>query len=134
MSSRQVSLDCVPAGSSSNDPRRKAHGCPEAGGLFVSLRVTQCDLFHLVVGKLPFDSSDDREVLRMQVMQSLESPELKGRGISHHLQYFIEKMMAKDLAARYQSWEELTGDVRAQIEGREALDFERSARQRQRRS
>jgi len=95
-----------------------------------SLGVT---LFHLVVGKLPFDSSDDREVLRMQVMESLRSPELQGRGISNHLQYFIEKMMAKDLEARYQSWEELTGDVRAQIEGREALDFERRARERHRR-
>ena len=69
----------------------------------------------------------------MQVMESLRSPELQGRGISHHLHYFIEKMMAKDLEARYQSWQELIDDVRAQIEGREALDFERSARQRQRR-
>lgn len=95
-----------------------------------SLGVT---LFHLVVGRLPFESSDDREVLRMQVMESLSSPELKGRGLSHHLQYFIEKMMAKDLEARYQSWEELMEDVRGQIEGREALDYERQARQRMKR-
>jgi serine/threonine-protein kinase len=87
-------------------------------------------LFHLVVGRLPFESSDDREVLRMQVMDSLSSPELKGRGLSHHVHYFIEKMMAKDLEARYQSWAELIGDVRAQIEGRNSLDFEREARSR----
>lgn len=92
-----------------------------------SLGVT---LFHLVVGRLPFASSDDREVLRMQVMESLKSPELKSRGLSHHLHYFIEKMMAKDLEARYQSWDELIGDIGRQIEGRESLDFEKQVRQR----
>ncbi len=85
-----------------------------------SLGVT---LFHLVIGKLPFASSDDREVLRMQIMQSLSSAELKGRGLSPHLHYFVEKMMAKDKDLRYQSWEELVGDIRAQLEGRDALDF-----------
>jgi serine/threonine protein kinase len=85
-------------------------------------------LFHLVVGRLPFESSDDREVLRMQIMQSLKSPELKSRGLSHHMHYFIEKMMAKDVEARYQSWQELIDDVRQQIEGREALDFEKQIR------
>jgi serine/threonine-protein kinase len=89
-------------------------------------------LFHLVVGRLPFESSDDREVLRMQVMQSLSSPELKSRGLSHHLHYFIEKMMAKDPTERYQSWQELIDDVRAQIEGRDSLDFEKDARARRR--
>jgi serine/threonine-protein kinase len=92
-----------------------------------SLGVT---LFHLVVGRLPFESSDDREVLRMQVMEALSSPELKSRGLSHHLHYFIEKMMAKDLEARYQSWAELTEDIRGQIEGRESLDYEAEVRAR----
>ncbi len=89
-------------------------------GDIYSLGVT---LFHLVVGRLPFESSDNREVLRMQVMESLRSPELKGRGLSHHLHYFIEKMMAKNLEARYQSWDELISDIRTQIEGRDSLDF-----------
>jgi serine/threonine-protein kinase len=89
-------------------------------------------LFHLVVGRLPFESSDDREVLRMQVMQSLNSPELKSRGLSHHLHYFVEKMMAKDPTERYQSWQELIDDVRGQIEGRDSLDFEKDARARRR--
>jgi serine/threonine-protein kinase len=82
-------------------------------------------LFHLVVGRLPFESSDDAEVLRMQVMQSLSSPELKSRGLSPHLHYFVEKMMAKDAELRYQSWDELLADIRSQIEGREKLDFDR---------
>ena len=90
-------------------------------------------LFHLVIGRLPFESSDDHEVLRMQVMESLSSPELKSRGLSPHLHYFIEKMMAKDAEVRYQSWDELLQDIREQIEGRESLDYGRDARARTRR-
>jgi len=89
-----------------------------------SLGVT---LFHLVVGRLPFDSSSDAAILRMQVMQSLSSPELKSRGLSPHLHYFVEKMMAKEAELRYQSWDELLGDIRAQLEGRERLDFDRGS-------
>jgi len=89
-----------------------------------SLGVT---LFHLVVGRLPFDSSSDAEILRMQVMQSLSSPELKSRGLSPHLHYFVEKMMAKEADLRYQSWDELLGDIRGQLEGRRHLEFEREA-------
>ncbi|MFT6363188.1 MAG: serine/threonine-protein kinase [Planctomycetota bacterium] len=82
-------------------------------------------LFQLVIGRLPFDSSDDREILRMQVMDSLSSPELRGRNFSPHLSYFIEKMMAKEADHRYQSWSELIEDVAGQIEGHEDLDFSR---------
>ncbi len=85
-------------------------------------------LFHIVVGRLPFDSSDDREVLRMQVMESLSSPELRKRGISPHLHYFIERMMAKEAEHRFQNWAELIREVREQLEGRESLDFEADAR------
>jgi serine/threonine-protein kinase len=85
-------------------------------------------LFQLVIGRLPFESSDDREVLRMQVMESLSSPELKGRGFTPHLSYFIEKMMAKEANHRYQSWTELIEDVAGQIEGRASLDFSRPQR------
>ena len=91
-------------------------------------------LFHIVVGRLPFESSDDREVLRMQIMESLSSPELKGRGISPLLQYFIEKMVAKDAGDRYQSWSELIDDVRSNVAGRDSLDFEKEARGRSSRS
>jgi len=108
-------------------PEQARGGAADERSDIYSLGVT---LFHLVVGRLPFESSDDREVLRMQVMDSLKSPELKSRGLSHHLQYFIEKMMAKDAEARYQSWQELIDDVRSQIEGREELDFESQIRAR----
>ncbi len=85
-------------------------------------------LFHLVVGRLPFESSDDRETLRMQIMESLTSPELKGRGISPHLHYFIEKMMAKEADHRFQNFAELIAEIREQLRGASSLDFESSAR------
>jgi len=84
-------------------------------------------LFHMVCGRLPFESSDDREVLRMQVMESLSSKELKGRGFSPHLQYFVEKMVAKEADHRYQSWSELIEDVQGQLDGWADLDFENTA-------
>jgi len=87
-------------------------------------------LFQILVGRLPFEGSDDQEVLRKQVMESLSSPELKGRGISPHMHYFVEKMMAKDAEARYQTWAELIDDFRAQLAGREDLDFDRDLRRR----
>lgn len=86
-------------------------------------------LFHFVVGRLPFEGSDDRDVLRKQVMESLSSPELKGRDISPHLQYFIEKMVAKEAEHRYQCWAELIDDISDQLKGRDDLDFEKQARQ-----
>ncbi len=87
-------------------------------------------LFHLAVGRLPFESSDDREVLRMQVMQSFSSPELKSRGFSPHFQYFIEKMVAKDKEHRYQRWSELIEDIRAQLAGRADFDSKRGLQRR----
>lgn len=87
-------------------------------------------LFHIVVGRLPFESSDDREVLRMQVMESLSSRELKGRSISVHMQYFIEKMVAKEAADRYQNWSELIRDVKEQLEGFDSMDFTHDPRRR----
>ena len=85
-------------------------------------------LFHIVVGRLPFESSDDCEILRMQIMESLSSAELRTRGISPHLHYFLEKMVAKEAGDRYQSWAELIADVREQLAGRADLDFEEGAR------
>jgi len=80
-------------------------------------------LFQLVVGRLPFEAADDREVLAMQVLRSLDSPELKRRGVSPHLHYLVQRMMSKDPADRYPSWPALVADVEALLAGRQGLDW-----------
>ncbi|MEM8712006.1 MAG: serine/threonine-protein kinase [Planctomycetota bacterium] len=83
-------------------------------------------LYQLTIGSLPFEGGDE-DVLRAHVMERLSSPELKSRGHSPHLHYFIEKMMSKDAELRYQSWDEALTDVREQVEGRQSLDFKAAA-------
>ncbi|MDP6963827.1 MAG: serine/threonine-protein kinase, partial [Planctomycetota bacterium] len=63
-----------------------------------SLGVT---LYHLVLGELPFVASDDAELLRMQVLNSLKGAAMKGGKVSPMVHYFLEKMMAKDRDVRY---------------------------------
>ncbi len=99
--------------------------CADLRSDIYSLGVT---LFQLTVGRLPFEGEGDDDTLRKAVMESLSSPELKSRGLSPHLHYFIEKMMAKEAEVRYQSWEELIQDVRSQVVGRETLDYMRDAK------
>ncbi len=89
-----------------------------------SLGVT---LYQLTIGKLPFDGDESEDVLRQHVMEKLSSPELKGRGHSPYLQYFIEKMMSKEADLRYQDWPELVTDIEEQVRGAESLDFKASA-------
>lgn len=89
-----------------------------------SLGVT---LYHLVVGELPFTGSDQSEILRKQIVESLSSPMLKGRNISPHMHYFIEKMMAKEREIRYQNPQELIADIERTIQGKKSLTFDPGA-------
>lgn len=78
-------------------------------------------LFQLVVGKLPFGESGDREVLAARLLAELNSPELKSLRISQHVHYFIQRMMAIDPGIRYQSPAELISDIEEQIQGKKSL-------------
>ncbi|MBL8896798.1 MAG: serine/threonine protein kinase [Planctomycetes bacterium] len=82
-------------------------------------------LYQLVLGKLPFEGASSEEVLRKQVVDSLSAVDLKGRKISPHLHYFIEKMMAKERELRYQDPHELILDIEAQIRGKKSLEYSR---------
>ncbi|MCA9000937.1 MAG: serine/threonine protein kinase [Planctomycetes bacterium] len=85
-----------------------------------SLGVT---LFQMTVGRLPFESKPGEDVLRQHVLEVFRSSELKGRALSPQLQYFIEKMLAKDAGVRFQSYGELISEVQGQIEGQRRLDY-----------
>jgi serine/threonine protein kinase len=80
-------------------------------------------LYHMVVGQVPFSGSDSLEVMAKQVMEALSSTEIKNRRFSKHLHYFIERMMTKDKALRYQSPRELIDDIQSQMEGFSSLQY-----------
>lgn len=72
-------------------------------------------LYHLVIGRLPFDAADDQEMLRKQVLAGLDGGALKGGRVSPALHYFIEKMMAKDREVRYATPAHLAADLEAHL-------------------
>ncbi|MDQ7780382.1 MAG: serine/threonine-protein kinase, partial [Planctomycetota bacterium] len=80
-------------------------------------------LYHMAVGKLPFSGSDNQEIMAKQVLESLDSAEVKSRKISKHMHYFIERMMSKDKDFRYQSPHEMVEDIETQMEGWRTLQF-----------
>ncbi|HEU4339178.1 MAG TPA: serine/threonine-protein kinase [Planctomycetota bacterium] len=80
-------------------------------------------LYHMVMGQVPFAGGDSLEVMAKQVMEALNSTEIKNRRFSKHLHYFIERMMTKDKALRYQTPRELIDDIKSQMEGFSSLEF-----------
>jgi eukaryotic-like serine/threonine-protein kinase len=72
-------------------------------------------LYHLVLGQIPFQAGTDQEMLRAQVLESLNGAALKGTEVSPSLHYFIEKMMAKDRDSRYASAAALAEDIEAHV-------------------
>jgi serine/threonine-protein kinase len=78
-------------------------------------------LYHMVIGKTPFTGGDSLEVMAKQVLESLDSAEVKNKNISRNLHYFIERMMAKDKNLRYFSPTELIDDIKSRVEGYKSL-------------
>lgn len=80
-------------------------------------------LFHLTVGKLPFEGDAPSEIVRKHVVEQLESPEMKKRNFSPFLHYYISKMMAKERDIRYSSPSELIADIERTTRGRKTAEF-----------
>jgi len=78
-------------------------------------------LYHMAVGDVPFGEDDSMEVMAKQILEDLST---KNRNISMHMQYFLEKMMAKEREIRYQSARELIEDIESQIKGKKTLVFD----------
>ncbi|MEK7309691.1 MAG: serine/threonine-protein kinase, partial [Planctomycetota bacterium] len=70
-------------------------------------------LYHMITGKTPFSGTDDIEIMAKQVLANLQSDEIKNKGISPLVLYFIEKMMAKEKEIRYQSPQEVIADIKS---------------------
>lgn len=81
-------------------------------------------LYHMVIGELPFTGKDSMEVMAKQVMENLDAQQLKGGKISHHMHYFIEKMMSKDRDFRYQTAREVVEDITEVLEGAADLQYD----------
>jgi serine/threonine protein kinase len=79
-------------------------------------------LFQLTMGKLPFEGSTDEEQLSKRVFDELRAKELKGIGVSQHLHYFIQKMMAREKDVRYQTPADLIADIEESLAGRSSLE------------
>jgi len=80
-------------------------------------------LYHMITGKTPFGSGGDIETMAKQVLADLQSDEIKNRGISPQVLYFIEKMMAKEKEIRYQNPQEVIADIKSQMDGFKSLEF-----------
>jgi serine/threonine protein kinase len=80
-------------------------------------------LYHMIMGEVPFQGGDSLEVMAKQVLEALNSSEIKNRRISRHMHYFIERMMSKDKNLRYATPKELIDDINEQIEGFRSLEF-----------
>ena len=80
-------------------------------------------LYHMAMGSVPFKGGDSLEIMAKQVMEDLSSTEAKNKHISHHMHYFIERMMAKEKDLRYTTPRELIEDIEAQMEGIRTLEF-----------
>jgi len=75
-------------------------------------------LYHLTTGSLPFEGRTSEEVLAKQVLESLSGERIRALQLSPQLHYFLEKMMAKDPAMRFQSPQQLQAEIRAFLEQR----------------
>lgn len=74
-------------------------------------------LFYMVMGELPFQGENDMDTMAKHVLEELDSADMKNREISVHMHYFIERMMSKDKALRYETPAALVKDVKEQLEG-----------------
>jgi serine/threonine-protein kinase len=77
-------------------------------------------LYHLTTGSLPFEGRTGEEVLAKQVLESLSGTRIRALNLSPQLHYFLEKMMAKDPAMRFQDPKQLQVEIQAFLQQRES--------------
>ncbi|MCA8950525.1 MAG: serine/threonine protein kinase [Planctomycetes bacterium] len=75
-------------------------------------------LYHLTTGSLPFEGKTSEEVLAKQVLESLSGERIRALDLSPQLQYFLEKMMAKEPEMRFQDPVQLQREIQAFLDQR----------------
>jgi serine/threonine protein kinase len=75
-------------------------------------------LYHMVTGRVPFPGPNPAVVMTRHLNDLLEPPDEVNPDLDPALAQVIEKMMAKDREARYQTPAELIADLQAWLEGR----------------
>ena len=63
-------------------------------------------LYHMITGRMPFAKYEPVEALRKQVGGHLAHPSRHAKGLSTGAAFVMRKLMMKDPAHRYSSWEE----------------------------
>jgi serine/threonine-protein kinase len=76
-------------------------------------------LYHLTTGSLPFEGRTSEEVLAKQVLESLSGERIRALDLSPQLQYFLEKMMAKEREIRFQDPQQLQAEIAAFLQQRQ---------------
>ena len=72
-------------------------------------------LYHLVLGRLPFEAENDEEMRRKEVLAGRDGSALKGGRASPALHYCLEKMKAKEREGRKATPAALAQDLEAHL-------------------
>ena len=78
-------------------------------------------LYHMVVGKVPFEGSNVTEVMNKHLKEELVPPDHIKTDLSSGMAEIIEVCLAKDPAARYASTAELIEDLESMLRGEAPL-------------
>lgn len=68
-------------------------------------------LYHMVTGQLPFGDSPPNIVMERQLKEDFEYPQHVNPDLSVSVTRLIVKMTAKELTARFQTWDEVLAEV-----------------------
>lgn len=83
-------------------------------------------LYYLMMKKLPFEGQSDLDTMAKHIYEELNSSEIKNKGISELMQYFIQRMTSKDINERFPSMNELISEITEHMEGYKELDYKNS--------
>lgn len=70
-----------------------------------------CTLYHMIIGKIPFETNDLSELISMHMSMTPTSPDQVSAAIDPEFSKIIMRMLEKIPAKRYQSYSDLIADL-----------------------